>query len=246
VWIHNPAQDLWLEKPGGGLPQPRDPNTEIKLVTLTIGGNDAGFANIANACVQGPRADNTVYSIEDCQTTIANNEAAGFAAIRAKLPVVLRHIHSAAPNARIRIPLYPRVLNLFQRQIIVATRTVWGVTLEWRVNNVDLSATPPPQMQGMTAAQSLEQFIGRLNLAIKETVNGVRNGPNNVPDVKVIEGTEGAFDGHRLGDLVPWINGVLLPEEQRQESFHPNLCGQKALARLFLQVEGEGVPPARC
>jgi hypothetical protein len=230
VAFFNPAQDLWLEKPGGVLPQPPEPNGEIKLVTLTIGGNNAGFSAIGGACVEGPQ---TEYTLANCQTSIANGETAGLPAIEAKLPVVLWDVRAATPNARIRVPLYPRILNTARRQITVATLG----DLRWQINNALAGAG------GRTAARSIDRFIGMLNLTIEETVDAVR--AEGVP-VKVIRKTQSAFDGHRLGDNVPWINGVFLPAAQREESFHPNLCGYQAIARRVVQAVGGGTPPADC
>jgi lysophospholipase L1-like esterase len=232
----NPAQNLWVEKPGGVLSQPPDPNRQIKLVTLTIGGNEnSAFREIGEKCVQGLEG----YTIGGCQTTIVSKETTALPAVEGKLRTVLKYINRGAPNARIRVPLYPKALNTARRgQIVVAS--VRDLPILW-VNNALDNPTPPAGMPSITAAQSINRFIGKLNLAIEETVARARE-TDGVP-VKVIRKTQDAFRGHQLGDNEPWINGVREPQE---ESFHPNLCGYKALARRVLQAIGGGTPPADC
>jgi len=233
-WFPTPAQDLWLEKPGGVLPAPIEPNDEIKLVTATIGGNDAGFGAIARSCVDAPLAG---YTLANCQNMIAAKEATGFPAIDAKLPVVLRDMSMSAPLARIRIALYPRILRLTAGQNILLAGGLANI------NNVDTNPMAPAGMVGMTAARSIEWYIGKLNLRIEETVAAVA--AEGWP-VDVISQTATAFNGHRLDDAQPWVYGVFLPEFRRDESFHPNQCGHIALARQVVLAVGEGTPPTLC
>ena len=239
LWVHvKPAQDLWLGLPGGVVPPgPAGvaPNNAIKLVTITIGGNDAGFAEVAKKCVQRPLQVN--FSPTNCLTTIANEEAAGFAAIAARLPVVLSGIRELAPTARIRVPMYPRVVNWLRPGNIPAG-FLGGKLL--RLNNV--AEGPPPQR--LTAAKAIDGFIWRLNTKIVDVVKAWEEA--NGGDAKVVPDTENSFVGHMLGDPKPWLNRVVL--RHVVESFHPNACGYRALALTVLTLvrRGIGMPPTLC
>ncbi|HEY1540661.1 MAG TPA: SGNH/GDSL hydrolase family protein [Solirubrobacteraceae bacterium] len=79
-------------------PFPKD----TKLVTVTIGGNDAGFADVVSSCLFG--------SASVCATRV--DSASKF--IRATLPGRLRHAYLAirkhAPKATVVVAGYPRLL----------------------------------------------------------------------------------------------------------------------------------------
>jgi putative sterol carrier protein len=244
-WLKTPAQHRWLMVPGG-VATPAKPDAGIKLVTLTIGGNDAGFAKIGRACV----TQAFDYTLANCRTTIANFEASGLTAIETRLPGILEHIQEMAPKAKIRVPLYPRLLNLRANQNIeLGVVKVKGFKVRLRIDNVEVKDPPPPapqspaNMKHLTAARAMERFLGRLNLAVTESV---REAASAGVQVKAFTETVDAFDGHRLGNKVPWVNGAV--EAYPMESFHPNRCGHIALARGFLK--GTKVPmgkwPASC
>src|SRR5262249_12589296 len=155
TWLATPTQNLWLLIPAGTLPAPVAPNNTIRLVTLTIGGNDAGFATVAETCVT------PANTLGNCLQAVFNNEATGATAIETKLPVVLKNIHEAAPNARIRVPLYPRLLRLTRGQNIrVGTGRLFNLDVPLTINNVatpDANTVPAPPMGmgAMTAARAL-------------------------------------------------------------------------------------------
>jgi lysophospholipase L1-like esterase len=69
------------------------------LVSITVGGNDAGFAVTIEACVLHPGAR--------CRAAIAAAEAKIRAQLPGRLNNVLRDIRGAAPNARVVVLGYP-------------------------------------------------------------------------------------------------------------------------------------------
>ena len=230
AWLTTPAQDLWLELPGGVFPS--GTNSSIKLVSMTIGGNDAGFGPIAMSCIDKLPG----YTLANCLSKIATFEAAAFPWIQEKLPVVLDDVRFAAPMARIRVPLYPRVLDLRPRRNIPLLTGPLGREL-LRINNVDRMPG------GLTAVEAIEWFIIKLNRTIKTTVEAWAAAAGRV-DAAVVPLTEDAFANHQLGTAKPWVNGLKGP--WILESFHPNKCGHIALAVLFLRNVGEGMPPMLC
>ncbi len=90
-----------------------EPNADIHLVTMTIGGNDAGFGELARKCTASNSktvAKKTGYSLKACKDAIKAREGT-LAAIATQLSGVYTEVHTAAPNALIRVLLYPTLLN---------------------------------------------------------------------------------------------------------------------------------------
>jgi hypothetical protein len=250
-WLTKPAQNLWLGLPGG---EPvEEPNRKITLVTLTIGGNDAGFAIVGENCTNSSSADlNTSrnYSparckevIEEWETGVAKTpntllppEKEGIPSIKSKLPVVLGSIHEFAPNARIRIPLYPQLIDTAQPDpITLGTATLFGYgRTRFYVDN--------PVVRPNSVAVALERFVDRLNQTVASTVQKwVRE---RKVDAEIIPGTVRALSGHQLGDATLWVNPLTVsflgvPEEG---SLHPNCLGQRALAEEVVDSLGRVVP----
>jgi hypothetical protein len=227
LWFIHPSQLLWLTLPGGLFPNPN-----LAVVSLTIGGNDAGFAPIVEACHTLSRGTYWWFGEYDpvpCQETIKKWEEAGFAAIEARLPIVLKAIAERAPDALIRIFLYPRVLNMSFAEISI------GQKGNLVVNNLKFGN------EGLTAAESLERYISRLNAKIVSTVAGA-----GVGKARVIADTEAAFSGpfgnHRYGDPAPWLNGIVFSIHYK-ESFHPSVCGHQALAVIAQPYLVSGATP---
>jgi GDSL-like Lipase/Acylhydrolase family len=211
-----PSQARWLLVGG-------NPSKDTTVVSLTIGGNDAGFVPIAEACVQTRSPANLIfaYSPASCLAEIASWEAKGFKAIEEKLPPVLEKIRERAPAAKILLFKYPRVLNLAVGYIPIGPSITKNVVV---INNTHRVGIGP------TAAGGIEAFILRLNAKLEAVAK-----LSGVKGVEVRNDTVGAFAKHRLGNTKPWINGAKWPLN-RVESLHPEICGHKALAAKALPL----------
>ncbi|MEU8588782.1 SGNH/GDSL hydrolase family protein [Streptomyces sp. NPDC048664] len=82
-------------------------NSATSLVTVTIGGNDAGFADVMTTCVTG--SDST------CVTKVDQAEAYARATLPGRLDATYSAIRAKAPNAKVVVLGYPRMytLNVF-------------------------------------------------------------------------------------------------------------------------------------
>jgi len=230
-WRIKPAQDLWLGLPGGAYPIAGS-NEQITAVTVTVGASDSGFAEVVQACSQNPGFFKR-YSAIPCQETIEEEEEE-FPSISEGLPVVLQHMREVAPMAHIWIPLYPRLLDMSLASIPVE-----------RGRSVNNAA---PGIEGLTAAQSLERYLGRLNRTIEETVLEVDSVGARI---NVIQDTVNAFDNsdgqHLLGSAKPWLNGIFIGVANAMESFHPDRCGNIEMARVVAPfVNKEATLPKAC
>lgn len=78
-------------------------NEATRLVTITIGGNDVGFAEVLGACVRS--------SATACANAIESGTALIREALPAKLDAVYREIRRRAPDARVLVLGYPRLFS---------------------------------------------------------------------------------------------------------------------------------------
>jgi lysophospholipase L1-like esterase len=82
-------------------------NASTGLVTLTIGGNDAGFSDVITTCVTG--SDSTCVNRVNTAEDFARNTLPG------RLDTVYNAIHAKAPSAKVVVLGYPDLytLNVF-------------------------------------------------------------------------------------------------------------------------------------
>ena len=84
--------------------QLRHLGAETRLVTITIGGNDAGFMDIVRACVG-------LYIVTDCLSAVDTWTAWAHKALPGLLHSVYREVHVRAPSARLVVLGYPRLFD---------------------------------------------------------------------------------------------------------------------------------------
>ena len=75
----------------------------------------------------------------------------------------------------------------------------------------------------------INREIAKIDAAIRDAADAA--------NFTYIDETYNAFDGHELcnGRRAPWINRVVIDIDahKRQQSYHPNASGQRALANLL-------------
>jgi GDSL-like lipase/acylhydrolase family protein/nidogen-like len=200
----NQPQLHWLEGTVG---------KDASLVTLTIGGNNAHFAEVLEDCYL-----NTV-GLNDIPCQIEWNSLVNSAiqrmgedtpGNRESLTELYKNIAALAPNATTLILGYPRFFPA-QPPLLCGTGAL-GSQFE------------RPQMQWMNDEErSMDNTIAR---AVRETLD---------PHIRYIETYE-AFRGHERCEAEPYLNGVKLKEQVG--SFHPNEKGQAVLAALVEKAAG--------
>lgn len=77
---------------------------QTRLVTVTIGGNDAGFMDIVRACVG-------LYIVTDCLNAVDTWTAWAHASLPTLLGGVYRQVHVRAPQAQLVVLGYPRLFD---------------------------------------------------------------------------------------------------------------------------------------
>lgn len=79
-------------------------NSATGLVSLTIGGNDAGFSDVMTTCVTG--------SDSDCVNRVNQAESYAQNTLPARLDATYDAIRAKAPNAKVVVLGYPRMYTL--------------------------------------------------------------------------------------------------------------------------------------
>jgi lysophospholipase L1-like esterase len=189
---------------------------DTSLVTLSIGGNDVGFARVLAGCVTKlPWGDG-------CQEQ-ATEIATRFQSLRTALRTVLDRIVAKAPSARVIVVGYPRIF----------AETAAG-------QGFDIIGVDDQRWLNLRAKE-LGDLIRQVAQAADQRIVAAR-GAGSVEFVDALQ----AFAGHEIGTSDPYVNGLevnlsALTAEAR--SFHPNAAGYRRLAQLVTKQITNG--PAR-
>jgi GDSL-like Lipase/Acylhydrolase family len=214
-----------------------------KSVTLTIGGNDAGFASVLASCVTGKVGPITVFphvfeSFGGCHgnatlnQTVTTRLQALAGTTEAKTPegtpivailVLLARIHLQAPQAHIYLVGYPALFGASKSSCHVGDVSVLHVPLFGSVHaGLSVSAADVAWLNGVA---------GRLNavLSAAATTAATRGVSATFVDVSA------KFAGHRLCDsAASWIAPVTGHADLSSRtagldasSFHPTAAGQR-------------------
>ncbi|HEV3402452.1 MAG TPA: SGNH/GDSL hydrolase family protein [Acidimicrobiales bacterium] len=191
------TEDVLERAPASGEGRQLDwlaPDTEV--VTVTIGGNDAGFGRVVGACLSG---------LHPCSRLDAE-VGARIAALRARLDAVHGEIRRRLPRARLLVVGYPQLVG-----------DPAHVPLD---GCPELGLSPTARITGEEARWLRDQ--GRaLDAVMRESAQAA--GGRYVDAASV-------FAGHEVCTPAPWMTGVV--EDDIRTSFHPNVAGHEALARL--------------
>ena len=155
-------------------------------VTITVGGNDLGFAPVLSTC-------GLPGWLGNCNAAIN----AGLAILSTELPDRLDDVYSAvrrqAPNAKVVVTGYPMLFNGSDCNVL----TFFTGAEMARLNAATVALNTVIQARAAAAGFT---FVS----------------------------AEPAFIGHAWCDRQPWINGLTISPN----SFHPNISGHSAYARL--------------
>lgn len=184
-----------------------DPDT--RLVTLTIGGNDARFSDVVQFCMgktsQTPTNCSSPGQVMpgDAQALVGYEPHVIQDLLPAKLASTYKAIHAAAPNASILVGGYPRLFTPNGADGLCLAMIAQGDKL-W-----------------------LNQMGSLMNNMIQSAVNSVAATGVNIHFVD----PSSQFNGHEECTSSPYFNGI--DATNAAYSFHPNSSGQAAYAAAF-------------
>lgn len=208
--------DYWNGQGGrAGQPSQRDMvNPSAKLVTLSFGGNNIGFAEVAANCaalkqLRTSWSANCLGEIADAKSKIdsLDNDPDS----QKRLGSILDDIHARAPGARLLVMGYPKVF--------------------------------PDQPTGQCSTGfATTSFLIREMLQINDLAGALNSKVATITRARISFATyvdvSNALQGHDLcaADGDRWINRFtqLVPASKKNESYHPNVEGQAAFAERML------------
>jgi hypothetical protein len=202
-------------------------NPSTQLITLSIGGNDARFADIMQGCLTAV-LNVVTGGIQDCSNgqyvlTRSSTGAQDQAPLYQFEPVVEQYlqahllqtylaVNSLAPNADIIVTGYPQIFPASPTAPCDSGTSVLGASINLSVN----------------AQVMLNQFSTNLNHYIDQAVGQAQAAG---VDIQFVDPTA-AFAGHALCSGSPWFQPLGLPVAA---SYHPTAAGQQAYATLVNQ-----------
>lgn len=162
-------------------------STSTAYVTISVGGNDAGFSSVLTTCAQPSWASNCNGAIDTAQGLITNT-------IPGRLATLYSSIRAKAPNARVMVVGYPRIFNGEDCNAL----TWFSPTEESRLNaTADLlnskTATAAANA-GFTFVNPTSKFLGHAVCDSVEWLNGLSS--------PVSESYHPNIAGHRDGYAV--------------------------------------------
>lgn len=203
-------------------------------VTLTVGGNDAGFATVVAACLHSPDP---------------------------RLQAVLDHAYAAGPawRERLRAAAVEKVDFLGGPAAAPRDRSVPIVRVlsevARRAPDAEILVTGYPRLlgsrttaQGHRASDDLPLFVAEADATWLTTQNerldaalatGVERAAATGVRARFTD-VSAAFAGHGLADPDPWVNGVVLSSLSSlapdSSSFHLTAAGQQAYAAALMDA----------
>jgi hypothetical protein len=200
-----------------------------KAVTLTIGGNDVVFSDVARACVESIRTTGFGCSTNVQLNAVIDARLAALAGTAspnsAIVPIkkILADIESASPRAKIYLAGYPELFGNTTTHFSVDQTAPSGascVVNPVTAGRVDFADT-----------QWINSRTRQLNAVLRTAVDQARR-----DKVKATYVSPSTFDDHGLcDDEAAWINPVLVNTSGiMSESLHPTAEGQsKGYVRAF-------------
>lgn len=177
-------------------------DSTTQVATLTIGGNDIGFANVITTCAN-PLADCDAAFNQANAMAIAINGVFANSLQSAYLQILARN-----PQVKLYVLGYPPVFATGSSGCAVG-------------NN----GSSAPVISAARVTKSL-MLLANLNNAISNNVAVIKSLSGNQSRIQYVPAVSSAspFNGHEVCTSNKYINGLTLPQA---ESFHPNKAGNK-------------------
>jgi lysophospholipase L1-like esterase len=204
--------------------------SDVKTVTLTIGGNDIGFAPVITDCALHSQTD--CYPRWKAKVNKWINALAGKGSATTidgrpihAMVTLLAHIYRAAPNARIFVAGYPRPFGVSTKYYTLLKGHGGPGTWECHLPSLTGKVTPIVRYND---AQWFDQTADTLNGALANAVKQARGLGMPVTFVSV----RAAFTTHGDCDSgSSWLTPFNLLH--RDTTLHPTAAGQRAYEKDF-------------
>jgi hypothetical protein len=229
------------------------------LVTLSMGGNDVGFADILKDCVARPRAGLPRWGCRKPGRQ-ANILAGKIPALTTGFPVPHRPdgpkpsladiytdiLKKMSPNGTLIVAGYPRLFA--ESRNLYTELTLDGAACRVGSRGFELTVSHRDAMW-------LNGVADQANEAIRKSVIAANGLLQGTPAARIkYQPSSGSFTSHRVCSGSSWINGVELSSPSRiqlpvekQQSFHPKKQGQTAYYKAVCgAIPANGRPEYTC
>ncbi len=137
-------------------------------VTISVGGNDAGFADVLTTCAQPAWLSNCNGAVDGAQAYIRNT-------LPAALTTLYASIRARAPQAKVTVVGYPRIFNGEDCNLL----TWFSPTEESRLNAtadlINATTAARASAAGFSFANPTSRFVGHAVCDSPEWLNGLSN-----------------------------------------------------------------------
>lgn len=143
-------------------------STSTRYVTISIGGNDAGFSSVLTECAKPGWASNCDGRINTAQTYINNTLPGSLATLYAS-------IKSRAPSAKVVVVGYPRIFNGEDCNAATFFSPAEETRLNAMADLINSRISAQASAKGFTFANPTSRFVGHAVCDNPEWLNGLSN-----------------------------------------------------------------------
>jgi lysophospholipase L1-like esterase len=141
-------------------------STSTKYVTLSVGGNDAGFTDVITECALPAWASNCSGKVTTAQNYIKNT-------LPGSLSTLYASIKSKAPNAKVVVVGYPRIFNGEDCNALTWFSPDDESRLNATADLIDSKISAAATAKGFTFVSPVSAFIGHAVCGSPEWLNGL-------------------------------------------------------------------------
>ena len=123
------------------------------LVSLTVGGNDAGFSHVLKACV-------VQFWGSACHSAVSAADAFIARTLPARLDATLQAIRARAPAAKVVVVGYPDLYDLSRSSGCLGLSTARRTALDWGAGALDRALSVAAARNGAVFADVRGEFAG--------------------------------------------------------------------------------------
>jgi lysophospholipase L1-like esterase len=162
-------------------------------VTITVGGNDAGFSNVLTTCAEPSWASNCNGAIDKAQAYITNT-------LPGALSTLYSAIRSRAPSAKVVVVGYPRIFDGRDCNLLTWFSSTEMTRLNATADLLDSKTAAVASAAGFSFANPTSRFLGHAVCDSPEWINGLSS--------PVSESYHPKISGHQYGYL-PTVSPLL-------------------------------------
>jgi hypothetical protein len=230
----------------------------VKLVALSIGGNNFNFASIVQTCVEDFLFSPSWWPnyCNDDGSVTSNFTAANVAKVKGEVVTAIRNVSQAMTNAGYGSSQYTILVQDYPSPIPSAsgfrysqsgyTRQSTGGCGFWNADANYANTTMLPTIDStVLGAASASGLTNLKTMDIGSAFNGRRLCENTVGLLE--EKGLASWNAAGAVDKTEWINQIrtvsaIFPPYEIQEDIHPNYWGQLALRNCLNQAYNAGLP----